>query len=173
MLDDLGAPEYTRDYFREGRYQVPQACAEWHSVPLIDGAAQLPGRDRRAVVLRYAASGARVTFALDLTAAYATPHRFTRTFHWSPGTLALVDDFALATPDALVEELFVSRVRPVPGPGTVTWGPVELRVPPGWRVLAEERQVRGHDGATETVHRVRLAARVPPGAHRFVFTVRT
>ncbi|MFB4268486.1 hypothetical protein [Nonomuraea sp. GTA35] len=173
VLDDLGAPEYTRDYFREGRYQVPQASAEWHSVPLIDGAAQLPGRDRRAEVLAYAAAGGSVTLALDLTAAYATPHRFTRTFHWRPGTLELVDDFDLAAPDALVEELFVSRVRPVAGPGVITWGPVELRVPPGWRAVSEERQVRGHDGAAETVHRVRLAARVPPGAHRFLFTVRT
>ncbi|MFD0474687.1 hypothetical protein ACFQ0B_45435 [Nonomuraea thailandensis] len=173
ILDDLGAPEYTRDYFREGRYQVPQATAEWHSVPLIDGAAQLPGRDRRAEVLEHTATGDRVTFALDLTAAYATPHRFTRTFHWRPGALELVDGFALAGPDALVEELFVSRVRPRPGPGVITWGPVELRVPPGWRALTEERRVRGHDGAAESVHRVRLTARVPPGAHRFLFTVRT
>ncbi|MBB6550576.1 heparinase II/III family protein [Nonomuraea rubra] len=171
ILDDLGAPEYTRDYFREGRYQVPQASAEWHSVPLIDGAAQLPGRERRAEVLAYAATGGAVTFALDLTAAYATQHRFTRTFHWRPGTLELVDEFGPA--DVLVEELFVSRVRPVAGPGVITWGPVELRVPPGWRARAEERQVRGHDGTVETVHRVRLAARVPPGAYRFLFTVRT
>ncbi|NJP91769.1 hypothetical protein HCN51_20285 [Nonomuraea sp. FMUSA5-5] len=173
VLDDLGAPEYTRDYFREGRYRVPHASAEWHSVPLIDGAAQLPGRERRAEVLAYEEKGGNVTFALDLTAAYAGPHRFTRTFHWRPGTLEIVDDFGLAAPDALVEELFVSRVRPVTGLDTVTWGPVELRVPPGWRARAEERRVRGHDGAEESVHRVRLAARVPPGAHRFRFTVRT
>ncbi|MCF6476308.1 hypothetical protein FAF44_49410 [Nonomuraea sp. MG754425] len=170
VLDDLGAPEYTRDYFREGRYDVPQASAEWHSVPLLDGAAQLPGRERRAEVLECVTAGGAVTFALDLTAAYAGPHRLTRTFHWRAGTLELVDAFDPAGPDVLVEELFVSRVRPVLRPGLVAWGPVELRVPAGWRAAAEKREVRGHDGAAETVHRVRLTARVPRGEHRFVFT---
>ncbi|MEU6715708.1 heparinase II/III family protein [Nonomuraea sp. NPDC046802] len=89
VLDDLGAPQYTRDYFREGRYEVPQASAQWHSIPLIDGAAQQPGRDRRAEVVTHASRPGSLTFVLDLTAAYAAPRlaRFTRTFHWRPGAL--------------------------------------------------------------------------------------
>ncbi|MEV0164236.1 heparinase II/III family protein [Nonomuraea fuscirosea] len=173
LLDDLGAPEYTRDYFREGRYQVPHASAEWHSVPLIDGAGQQPGPGRRAEVVAHAAGDGALTFALDLTAAYDAPalDRLVRTFRWRAGRLELEDDFTLGSGEALVEELFVSRVRPSVEPGRVTWGPLALAVPPGWRAQAEERDVRGHRGEIETIHRVRLTARVPSGAHRFVFTV--
>ncbi|MEU8404398.1 heparinase II/III family protein [Nonomuraea sp. NPDC048892] len=173
LLDDLGAPEYTRDYFREGRYRVPHASAEWHSVPLIDGSGQSPGPGRRAEVVAHAAGDGALTFALDLTAAYDAPalDRLVRTFRWRAGRLELEDTFDLRTGDALVEELFVSRVRPSVAPGRVSWGPLALAVPPGWRARAEERDVRGHRGEHETIHRVRLTARIPSGAHRFVFTM--
>lgn len=173
LLDDLGAPEYTRDYFREGRYLVPQASAEWHSVPLVEGQGQVPGRERRAEVIEHAATGDAVTFALDLTAAYEVPclKRLTRTFRWRPGGLELTDAFCFSTPDALVAELFVSRRRPELGAGGVAWGPVTLQVPDGWHAEADELEVRGHDGEPETVHRVRLSARVATGEHRFVFTL--
>ncbi|MFC4011266.1 hypothetical protein ACFOY2_28845 [Nonomuraea purpurea] len=173
VLDDLGAPQYTRDYFREGRYEVPQASARWHSIPLIDGAAQLPGRDRRAEVVTHVSRPGSLTFALDLTAAYAAPRlaRFTRTFHWRPGTLELTDAFDFTDAGCLVEELFISRRRPVAGPGVISWGAVEVAVPAPWRAAVEEQEVRGHDGVPEIVHRVRLSARIPSGAHRFVFTI--
>ncbi|NUT40465.1 MAG: hypothetical protein HOV86_10800 [Thermoactinospora sp.] len=51
VLDDLGAPEYTRDYFGEDRYKVLQASALGHSVPVINGSTQQPGPTYRAVVL--------------------------------------------------------------------------------------------------------------------------
>ncbi|MET8865478.1 heparinase II/III family protein [Nonomuraea sp. NPDC004580] len=173
VLDDLGAPEYTRDYFREGRYLVPQASAEWHSIPLVEGRGQVPGPERRAEVLEHAVDGDAVTFALDLTAAYAVPclERLTRTFRWRPGGLELTDAFGFTTRDARVTEVFVSRRRPVLGDGRVAWGPVALAVPAGWRAEADELAVRGHDGEQETVHRVRLSARVASGAHRFTFIV--
>ncbi|MEV0387017.1 heparinase II/III family protein [Nonomuraea sp. NPDC050643] len=173
ILDDLGAPQYTRDYFREGRYDVPQASADWHSVPRVAGTAQLPGRRHAATVVGHSTTPDTLTFTLDLTAAYAAPHltRLTRAFHWRPGGLDLTDTFAFTTAGVLVEELFVSRRRPVIDAGTVTWGPVRLEIPPGWAARAEEQDVRAHDGTLETVHRVRLAARIPSGGHRFVFTV--
>ncbi|TDD13833.1 heparinase II/III family protein [Nonomuraea diastatica] len=174
VLDDLGAPEYTRDYFGAGRYAVPQASAEWHSIPLIDGAAQRPGRDRRAETVRYAAGHDTVEWTLDLTAAYDAPRliRFTRAFAWRPGRLELTDTFAFSGGDCPVAELFVARLRPEVGRGAVGWGPVVLEIPPPWRARAEELEVRGHDGVPETVHRVRLTAAVPSGPHTFVFTVR-
>ncbi|MFC6005445.1 hypothetical protein ACFPZ0_28355, partial [Streptomonospora nanhaiensis] len=86
--------------------------------------------------------------------------------------LEVADSFGFATADCLVEELFIARRRPVVRAGTIVWGPVELDVPASWRVRTEEQEVRGHDGTRETVHRVRLTARIPPGTHHFVFTVR-
>ncbi|TDC04106.1 hypothetical protein E1267_23895 [Nonomuraea longispora] len=173
VLDDLGAPEYTRDYFGPDRYAVPQASAEWHSVPIIGGAAQRPGRDRRAETVRYAAGPDTVEWTLDLTAAYDAPRlvRFTRAFAWWPARLELTDTFDVTGGECPVTESFVSRVRPEVRRDSVRWGPVALRVPPPWRVTAEDLEVRGHDGVPETVHRVRLSAAVPSGPHTFVFTV--
>ncbi|MGW0810807.1 hypothetical protein [Nonomuraea sp. NPDC002799] len=174
ILDDLGAPEYTRDYFREGRYQVPHASAEWHSVPLIAGTPQHPGRHHRAEVLHHRAEQDRLTFALDLTAAYPVPEltRFTRTFAWRPGTLELTDTYGFTTAECLVEELFITRRPPEVRPGAISWGAVELAVPAPWHARTEHLRVRDHHGAPETIHRVRLTARIPSGAHRFVFTLR-
>ncbi|MEV4287910.1 heparinase II/III family protein [Nonomuraea bangladeshensis] len=170
ILDDLGAPEYTRDYFGPLRYRTPQAAADWHSVPLIDGAAQLPGRERAARVVAHV-PGDPLLLALDLTAAYGTPRlaRLVRTFTWRPGRLDVADAFAFHGGECRVEEMFVSRRRPVVGRGTVSWGPVTLRVPEPWRASPEELEVRGHDGRPETVHRVRLTASIPSGTCVFTF----
>ncbi len=172
-LTDLGAPEYTRDYFRDGRYDVLNASAEGHSVPLIDGTAQLPGPARRAHVLAHESSDAAVTLTLDLTEAYAAPSLtlFHRCFDWRPGHLALTDTFEFRETEAEVAELFISRHHPTRTADAITWGPVTLTVPPGWHVSVEDIHITGHHGAPETVHRVRLTARVASGPQRFAFTV--
>lgn len=170
VLDDLGAPEYTRDYFGEGRYTVLHAAAEGHSIPLIDGMGQRAGRPYRAEVVEHADG-----VIVDLTSAYDAPalERFERRFDWSPPRLVLTDTFAFSCDSALVEELFVSRLRPELRPGEVGWGPVVLTVPAGWTASAEEIAVRDHGGREETVHRVRLAARLASSSHQFVFVHRT
>jgi hypothetical protein len=172
-LTDLGAPEYTRDYFRDGRYDVLNASAEGHSVPLINGTAQLPGPSHRAHVLAHESSDAAVTLTLDLTEAYATPSLtlFHRAFDWRPDRLVLTDTFEFHENEAEVAELFISRHHPTLTPDTITWGPITLEVPEGWHPSAEELAITGHDGDPETVHRVHLTAHIPSGPHQFTFTV--
>lgn len=172
VLDDLGAPEYTRDYFRSDRYEALQASALSHSIPIINGVTQQPGRRHRGIVLHpMYPSDSPDCFALNLTLAYDSPslRRFIRRFDWQPSELALTDDFAFTSRMGMVEELFISRLQPVVTATTVTWGPARLTTPPGWSATAEELSVRNHDGLTEIVHRVRLSATVRSGAHTFLF----
>lgn len=44
LFTDLGAGEYTREYFGSGRYEILCNNSFGHSVPIVDGQGQLPGR---------------------------------------------------------------------------------------------------------------------------------
>ena len=43
LLTDLGAGEYTKEYFHEGRYRILCNNSFGHSVPVIDGEGQKEG----------------------------------------------------------------------------------------------------------------------------------
>ena len=43
MLTDLGAGEYTKEYFHDGRYRILCNNSFGHSVPVIDGEGQKEG----------------------------------------------------------------------------------------------------------------------------------
>ncbi|MFR6332585.1 MAG: hypothetical protein ACLUOI_29915 [Eisenbergiella sp.] len=45
LLTDLGAGEYTRDYFSEKRYEILCNHSFGHSVPVIDGKGQKEGTE--------------------------------------------------------------------------------------------------------------------------------
>ena len=48
LLTDLGAGEYTKDYFGDGRYDILCNRSMGHSVPLVNGREQCAGREYRA-----------------------------------------------------------------------------------------------------------------------------
>ncbi|WP_412538793.1 heparinase II/III family protein [Longispora sp. K20-0274] len=157
LLADLGAGQYTGQYFGPGRYDLPHPSARWHSVPVVDGVTQRPGRDAAATATREADA-----LLLDLSAAYGRPVR--RRFDWATVDggfeLRLGDGFPGA---ARVEEVFVSRIRPAcAGPGTVTWtgerGTATLRYPIGaWEPSVESLEVVNHHNTPETIHRLVLS----------------
>ncbi|MEV0649025.1 heparinase II/III family protein [Phytomonospora sp. NPDC050363] len=120
LLADLGAGLYDKSYFSPQRYDSIYPSAEGHSVPVIDGAVQQPGRDREAVVLAHRDTGEGVHFALDLSAAYDIEGSFTRVLDWwSTGELSIRDRFTTA--GLPLVERFVSRVEPALGDGIIVW----------------------------------------------------
>jgi hypothetical protein len=187
LLTDLGAGEYTKDYFGPARYSALHPSAEGHSVPLLDGRAQRTGRDAAATVLEFREHPDGLEFALDLTAAYQVPglRSLRRTFHWhrrdsdpagnSPDRLAIVD--SLVADRALdLDELFISRRRPVLVAGTATWpGTFHTVALPtsGWQPVVEELATADHHGHPEMVYRLRLRRRAPAGvsSHPLTFTI--
>ena len=52
IVDDLGWPEYDMSYFdKTKRYDYICASSLGHSVPIVDGTAQLPGKEHRANII--------------------------------------------------------------------------------------------------------------------------
>lgn len=173
LLVDLGAGEYRADYFGPRRYTHLHPSADGHSVPVVDGHRQRPGRDAAATVLHAHHGPDGADLALDLSAAYHTQVR--RHFAWRPdGRLTLTDHLPHA---ADVEELFISRAAPHLDTGVARWhgrtGHAELRYDPAtWRPTVERLDTRNHRGDPDTVHRLRLRSTTAPVTARFTLTVR-
>lgn len=175
VLTDLGAGVYTRDYFGPGRYTHLHPSARGHSIPLIDGHCQLPGRSRAARVIRHLATEDGAVYDLDLTAAYDVDglQRLVRRFHWyRTGRLELTDSVTASKPLALGEVL-ISRHEPVFSDAGVTWaGSVELSMLDSrWAPAVERIETSDHHGRPDTVHRLILSTLAPAGtsAHQLTF----
>ncbi|WP_165452339.1 heparinase II/III family protein [Paenibacillus thalictri] len=175
LLTDLGAGEYTRDYFREGRYGYIHNGSQGHSVPLIGGHTQVAGRSHEAQILEYRREGDTLLFGLELTAAYpdeASLRSLIRTFAWrcdeagGGAELLLTDTFSFAQTGMEVEETFISLHQPLIGTGSATWrglkGEVEMRYDAGVFELAQEStETRDHHANPLTVYRTRLKVKEP------------
>ncbi len=167
VLDDLGAGEYTREYFGPGRYESLHPSSLGHSVPVVDGRAQEAGSDRRAVVLRAESTSEGVVFELDLTGAYDVDglRSLIRRFDWRhEGRLDVTDELTVDRPMPF-EELLVSRVD---------WTSVLTLDHPGLAAHTERLETTDHFGRPDTVFRTRLAGQAPAGksAWRLVFSAR-
>lgn len=168
LLADLGAGEYTAGYFGPGRYGHLHPSAAGHSVPVVDGRGQRPGRDAAAVVLNVDRRDGGARLALDLSAAYGVPVR--RELRWHAPVLALTDHLPTA---AFVDELFISRIPPVVAGTTVAFpghaGVAVIHVDRTRCSPSVERiETRDHHGAPDAVYRLRLSG---PADRRVAFTI--
>ena len=108
VLCDLGSGLYTRDYFRpETRYNHFCTASAGHSVPIIDGCGQKPGKDYRGTI-----SYAEGVIHIDFAGAYgiAGLTRLERTIDCRESTVALTDTFDL--PFETFTERFITRFAP-------------------------------------------------------------
>ncbi|MDF2923731.1 MAG: hypothetical protein K0R57_2645 [Paenibacillaceae bacterium] len=129
LLADLGSPVYSKDYFSSRRYEHLHASSLGHSVPVINGAFQKEGREHEARILDAHPMPDGVRFALELGRAYEAPGLlgFIRIFDWSAapgageGCLLLTDEFSFTEDGAVIEESFVSLLKPVLSPGKAVW----------------------------------------------------
>jgi hypothetical protein len=110
---DLGAGQYTRDYFSEGRYAIFCNASESHNVPVINGAGQKAGRACAAGDCEIFDNG---VMRLDMAGAYQEPNlkRLTRCFDFDSfwGSLKLADCFEFGNEALPVTERFVSLYAP-------------------------------------------------------------
>ncbi|MYW62735.1 hypothetical protein GTY65_01375 [Streptomyces sp. SID8379] len=181
LLADLGGGEYRKGYFDDAtRYAYLHTSSRGHSVPRVDSREQSAGSAHAARVLHQEPLPQGVDLTLDLTRAYEVDGltALRRGFSWrragrsDAGELLLVDEVETERPMTL-EEVFVSRLRPEPVEGSVTWRGAaawaRLVLPDGCTVHTEEEHVTDHDGAPDTVHLLRLAFDVPEGRTRLAF----
>lgn len=183
LLTDLGAGLYTRQYFGPQRYEHIHNSSEGHSVPFIDGQAQLPGEQHAARVLRCEPRENGVLFEVELAGAYGIValRELRRTFDWSYDPAAAIarlrldDRFDFSSAPGALEELFISLREPAVEAGVATWRGARGTV---WLRFDEERlepQVEAidsqdHDGTPITVYRLRLRVRAPQADERLGFS---
>jgi len=116
LICDLGFGLYTRQYFREERYNIFEPSSRSHSLPIIDGKCQYNGKQFCARDARYE----KGTFSLDLAAAYNRPEeRILRTFLCDDDSVTLTDIFDLKEGTAIIERLVTKLVPDCTVAGTV------------------------------------------------------
>jgi hypothetical protein len=119
VICDLGSGQYTKDYFNENRYTVFCNQSLSHSVPLINGEGQKPGREHGARDCRI---GPGAEMVLDLAGAYGARDLevLKRRFVFEPlrGSLEVEDEFLFSVPLPVIER-FVSLYPPEMGEGGV------------------------------------------------------
>lgn len=113
VLVDLGAGEYTRDYFNENRYKNICCRSLGHNVPLIDGKEQYAGEGYKAT--RFVSDDNGKT-EIDIEAAYGLGKndRITRRFLFEKdcGICTVIDRFILSEPREITENL-VTEFKPM------------------------------------------------------------
>lgn len=114
MLADLGAGEYTKEYFGAGRYDILCNSSLGHNVPLINGKQQKAGKEYRASTFEADGKG---TVKLRFQTAYEEGmlDLAERTAHFSlqNGSLLLQDSFVAREQTTVITENFVTQCRVV------------------------------------------------------------
>lgn len=156
MLTDLGAGEYTKDYFDDTRrYNYFVTSASSHSIPMINGQLQSMG-DYQATVVTCEITETEVVYILDLQNAYPLNpelQHFYRTFRLNleNAELTIVDDFQFSTVKNEIIENFVTQVSPIASQqNKVVLNQVTLDLPKGSQFVTQN--FANHKGMTETAY---------------------
>jgi len=142
ILPDPGRGQYSREYFRDARYQNIFCNSIGHSVPVIDGKLQQPGpefggsKQFHGELTVHAERDGQKTAEIEMSPAYDVPglakaHRAIN-FDPSTGAVTLTDEFAFEGKALSVTEAFVTwgQVAVKGGTATLTGkgGAVELTI---------------------------------------------
>ena len=177
---EIGAPEYTHDFFNEGRYTFLAARSLGHSVPYVNGHEQAAGREFAATVLETRIGEDRVEWRIDLSKAYPSEagcqklHR-TWLFEKSAGRLTVTDHYTLDEAGTFETILIAPPNTVCDGEeARITTEGVQLRIHPneGTRITAVEScDYRGHNGTDEQVCRIRMSPTVDAASGTAAYSV--
>lgn len=146
-LCDLGAGEYTRQYFRpETRYTIFCNSSVSHNVPIINGTAQKEGAEHKGTMR---VDGGVVT--VEFAAAYevAGLKTLTRTIDTREDKILLHDCFVSDSPLKEIRERFVSKEKPIVSGSAVTVGGAVIRFPADCASVSVSEQ----EASTHNIHK--------------------
>ena len=110
VLTDMGAGQYTRQYFaRDTRYTVVQCSSRGHNLPIVGGEYQKYGSEYKAAYSKYENG----IFSTDIAPAYGLDSlkSLIRSFEWTEDAVILRDSFDYEGNGALTER-FVTLMPP-------------------------------------------------------------
>ncbi|MBQ4087512.1 MAG: heparinase II/III family protein [Clostridia bacterium] len=126
ILDDPGWSEYEDGYFGANRYHHICTSSLGHSVPIINGKTQIPGKDAKTILLENTETHVK----LDVSAAYG--EIFIRDFSVTEEGVTITDTF---DETAEVTERLITRIKPEVKGDTVTIG--------NWTITASGAEFSG------------------------------
>ena len=158
ILVDLGAGEYTKDYFGENRYEILCVRSGGHSVPIIDGYEQATGVEYKAKT-----NFDERKLIIDLTKAYPQNHvtKIIREFSFTEKRL-LLRDLYMFSENCEVIERFVSYIKPQVSEKYIRLADVCLLADfDAWKVNVSEDIHVNHFGIEEKVYLIDFTFRKP------------
>ena len=146
ILCDLGAGEYTRDYFNdETRYNYLCNSSLGHSVPIIDGKGQFAGAEYRCDAFNCGSNSARVLFGN----AYGNNAAAVREVKLHENKIVLRDTFKFTDEKPhIITERFVTLIEPVITDSGILIG--DLKINKTGEIKKEI--IRAHDGTPKAVY---------------------
>lgn len=116
LLTDLGAGEYTKDYFHEGRYQILCNRSLGHSVPLINDCEQCAGSTYRADDFSWDNEKKQLTISFAGAYPAGTLDKLTRVITGESANaemvLSITDTFLASGQTAKITENLITPFRP-------------------------------------------------------------
>jgi len=114
MIIEIGAPEYTKDYFRERRYEYLAARTLGHSLPIVNGCEQAAGIHYAARVLNIEMEPGSLHFCADLTHCYpvsAGCGEVVRDFQWDKarGRIQVKDYYELTKHESFETSIITDK----------------------------------------------------------------
>lgn len=153
ILCDFGAGEYTRDYFRNAtRYQYLCTSSFGHSVPIINGEGQKPGKQYCGKVLSHDS-----VFTVDMAGAYDTQglRSAVRQMQLSEDGFLLKDTFD--GEGLQVTERFVTMVLPERSGSTIHLGQYRIETAPEMTATISSEIITNHEGLPDTLYLIDYA----------------
>lgn len=147
IFADIGAGEYTSDYFSENRYKYLCTSSLGHSVPIINGYAQKDGIEYNAEIIK----ADKDEFCLDISGAYGIEEvrAVIRKFEIMSDTAILTDEFKIEGERCNIIERFISVINPEYINGIVKIGDIGLVC--DYKPKITEHIIKNHEGKDEKI----------------------
>jgi len=161
LLTDLGAGEYTREYFAEGRYHILCNHSFGHSVPIINGKGQNPGKEYACDFFKTDGNGRTIVSfhrAYEKNSIKKLIRDFT--FDMKKGNLIIEDQIETSDKTQCIKETLVTQIKPkiqnklIVVEGKEYNGFVEIEGAAG-RIEVECKAHSNHKGKKEKVYLIR------------------
>jgi hypothetical protein len=168
MIIEIGAPEYTKDYFRERRYEFLAARSLGHSLPIVNGCEQAAGPHHVAKVLNVDLEPDHLDFCIDLTDCYPSSAgcgEVVRDFKWDKhsGRLQVKDYYELSKHESFESSIITDKeVKLTEEQAVLKSGKESLVIRPLLNTVfagVEDHEYRDHIGIPRKVWRIILKPR--------------
>ncbi|MBC2603429.1 heparinase II/III domain-containing protein [Puniceicoccus vermicola] len=167
MIQEIGTPEYNKDYFDpKRRHEYLAARTKGHSLAVINGQEQAAGAAFHSEILGHLAAEDELQVTMDLTQAYpvaARCRRYRRTFRFHQGApfLEVTDEFDLESVDSLESAVITNcSVQVLSDRAVLSHQDTSVALVPleGTRIQDfEHLSFTDHHGAEAHVHRIRFS----------------